>query len=296
MMHMKKLRYFWGMFLVNFSIPACMGQYTNSDIEQLGWKLSYQAWTLKSFTFAESLDKMKEAGVKYIEMYPDQPIGGGLEGTTHFTMKKETREKLLALIQSKGMKLLNYGVVGAKDQAEWIELIEFAKAMGIETIVAEPDSLQLNFIEPLCVQYQIKVAIHNHPKPDVFGHPSKYWDPDYTMNQLSKRNQYIGVCADLGHWTRSGLDPLESLKKYEGKIFDVHAKDLVPGEGGFCGYHDVPWGTGISNFAGLMHELKRQGYKGTITIEYEYHWDNSMPEIIESISYLKRLAHWIGKE
>ncbi len=293
---MRKLRYLWGLYFVNLSIPVCLAQYSTSDIEQLGWKLGIQAWTFKNFTFAETLDKMKAAGINYIEMYPDQPIGGGLEGTTNFLMNKDTRDKLFALIQSKGMKLMNYGVVGAKDQEEWIKLMEFAKAMGIETIIAEPDSIQLNYIEPLCLKYQIKVALHNHPNPVVFGHTSMYWNPDFTMSQLSNRNKYIGVCADLGHWLRSGLNPLESLKKYEGRVFDVHAKDLVPGEGGLCGYHDVPWGTGISNFPGLMHELKRQGYKGMITIEYEYHWDHSLPEVLESIGYMKRLAYWIGKE
>src|SRR5208282_4303405 len=211
---MKNLRYLLGLFFVNFGQPGCFAQDPVSNLEQLGWKLCCQAWTFKNFTFVETLDKMKAAGVKYIEMYPDQPIGGGMEGTTHFLMKKETCEKLLALIQSKGMKLLNYGVVGAKDQDEWIKIMEFAKTMGIETIIAEPDSMQLNYIEPLCLQYHIRVAIHNHPNPAVFSHVSMYWNPDYTMHQLSLRNQYIGVCADLGHWLRSGLNPLESLKKY----------------------------------------------------------------------------------
>ena len=184
----------------------------------------------------------------------------------------------------------------AKNREEWVSLFEFAKAMGIETIIAEPDSLQLNYIEPLCEKYQIKVALHNHPNPAVYGHTSMYWDPAFTMNQISKRNKYIGVCADLGHWIRSGLDPIESLKKYEGRIFDVHAKDIVPGKDGFCNYHDVPWGTGISNFAGLMHELKRQGYNGCITLEYEYHWETSLPEVKESVDYFNRLVGWMNKE
>ena len=34
--------------------------------------------------------------------------------------------------------------------------------------------------------------------------------------------------------------------------------------------HDVPWGTGKGDPKGMMEELKRQGYKGYLSIEYEY--------------------------
>jgi len=162
--------------------------------------------------------------------------------------------------------------------------------MGIKTIVTEADSTLLNYIEPLALKYQINIALHNHAKPSI------YWSPEFTMSQIAKRNKYIGVCTDLGHWIRSGLNALESLKKYEGRILAVHAKDLIPGVEGKLGYHDVPWGTGISDFSGLMHELKRQGYKGSITVEYEHHWDNSLPEVKESVEYFNRLITWMSKE
>jgi sugar phosphate isomerase/epimerase len=233
---------------------------------------------------------MKAAGINAIEMFPNQKIGGGIEGTTSYMMDAVTRQKVLELIKSKNMKLVNYGVVDAKTPDEWIKIFEFAKNMGIQTIVTEANASQLDFIEPMCEKYQIKIALHNHPKPSI------YWDQEFAMKQVVNRNKYIGVCADLGHWLRSGLNPLECLKKYEGRIFDIHAKDLIPAKGAFNGYHDVPWGTGISNFSGLMHELKRQGYKGTISVEYEYHFENSFEEVKESVDYFNRLAAWITKE
>ena len=263
----------------------------NSDAaEQLGWQLAAQAWTFNKFTFAEAIDKMKAAGINTIEMFPSQEIGGGIEGKTSFLMDTTTRKKVLELIQSKNMKLVNYGVVNANNREEWIKIFEFAKEMGIETIVTEATSSQLDFIEPLCEKYQIKIALHNHPKPSI------YWDPEFAMKQVVNRNKYIGLCADLGHWLRSGLNPLECLKKYEGRIFDVHAKDLIPSKDGFNGYHDVPWGTGISNFSGMMHELKRQGFQGTISVEYEYHFENSFEEVKESVEYFKRLTTRISKQ
>jgi sugar phosphate isomerase/epimerase len=271
----------------NFKIVA---QFTNKASEQLGWQLSAQAWTFNKFTFVEAIDKMKAAGINTIEMFPDQNIGGGIIGKTSFLMDATTRKKVLDIIQSKKMKLKNYGVINVKTSEDWIKVFEFAKEMGIEAIITEADSTQLNFIEPMCEKYKIKIALHNHPKPSI------YWNPEFVMKQLANRNKYIGVCADLGHWLRSGLDPLESLKKYEGRVLNVHAKDLISAKNGFNGYHDVPWGTGISNFSGLMHELKRQGYQGTISVEYEYHFENSLDEVKESVEYFNRVATWISKE
>lgn len=285
-----KLKLFFAFFLMLGCNLHTAAQYTNAAAEQQGWKLAAQAWTFNMFTFAETIDKMKAVGINNIEMYTNQNIGGGIEGKTTFSMDKETRKKVLALIQSKGMKLINFGVINAKTQQEWVQIFDFAKDMGIATIVTEADSTQLNFIEPMCEKYQIKIALHNHPKPSI------YWNPDFTMAQIAKRSKYIGVCTDLGHWLRSGLNPLESLKKYEGRILTIHAKDLVPHVDASKGFHDVPWGTGVSNFSGLMHELKRQGYKGPISVEYEYHWENSFEEVKESVDYFNRLVTWMGKE
>lgn len=265
-------------------------QYKNLAAEQQGWKLAAQAWTFNKFSFFDAIDKMKAAGIYNIEMFPGQTIGGGIDGKTTFTMDKQTRTRLLDVIKTKGMNLINLGVINAKTPDEWIAIFDFAKDMGITTIITEADSIQLNFIEPMCEKYKINIALHNHPNPSI------YWNPEFTMRQIARRSKYIGVCTDFGHWLRSGLNPLESLKKYEGRILTIHAKDLVPGEGGFKGYHDVPWGTGVSNFSGLMHELKRQGYKGPISVEYEYHWDTSFVEVKESVDYFNRLTTWISKE
>jgi sugar phosphate isomerase/epimerase len=92
----------------------------------------------------------------------------------------------------------------------------------------------------------------------------------------------IGSCADVGHWVRSGLDPIECLKKLEGRVIALHFKDLnekAPKA------HDEPWGTGISNARGMMQELKRQGFKGAFCVEYETNWENSTPEIAECVKF-----------
>ena len=97
---------------------------------------------------------------------------------------------------------------------------DWAKKIGITTIVSEPDPKALPMIDKLAGEYGIKVAIHDHPKP------SRYWDPEYTYG-LIRDLKNVGFCADVGHWKRSGLDPVDVLNKYGEKVFSSHFKDLV---------------------------------------------------------------------
>ena len=96
----------------------------------------------------------------------------------------------------------------------------------------------------------------------------------------------IGACADVGHWIRSGLNPLECLKKLEGRVIEFHLKDL--NEKGVRKAHDLPWGSGVSNIPAIMQEMKRQNFKGVISIEYEYNWENNVPEVKASAEFFNK--------
>lgn len=249
--------------------------------EKLGWRLGSQAYTFKEFTFAEALDKLKSIDLKYVEAYPGQKIGGDIEGNIHHSMDANTRAKVKQLLDEKGIKLVCYGVVSGKDEAEWRSIFDFAKNLEIETITSEPAPEYLDLVESLCNEFGINLAIHNHPQP------SRYWNPDTVLKALEGRSGRIGACADVGHWVRSGLNPVECLKKLEGKIISLHFKDLNQ-QGKEA--HDVPWGTGISDVKAMLAELKRQNFKGVFSVEYEYNWKNSLPEIEQSVNYFNQVA------
>ena len=138
-------------------------------------------------------------------------------------------------------------------------------------------------IEKLVKEYNIRVAIHNHPKQS--NNPGyKFWNPDYVLSLVNNRDARIGSCADTGHWVRSGIKPTDALKKLRGRILNVHMKDLnVFGPDG----HDIPFGTGVSDIRGILQELQRQKFDGNISIEYEYNWDASLPEIAQCIGFVR---------
>ncbi|RYG05195.1 MAG: sugar phosphate isomerase/epimerase [Chitinophagaceae bacterium] len=184
------------------------------------WKLGVQLWTFKNFPFVTAIEKADSAGIKFIEAFPGQKLGGDFKDSA-FTpdMSAESRAKVKQLLSSKGMRLVAFGVTGAKDAAGWDKLLSFAKDMGLDYINTEPNKAHWGIIDSLSGVYGVKVAIHEH------GRPNPYWHPDSVLAAM-KGHPNLYACADLGHWGRSGLDPVECLKKLEGRIIGSHLKDI----------------------------------------------------------------------
>ncbi len=246
--------------------------------EKLGWQVGVHAYTFKEFSIFEAIDKTKALGLKYMS------ISGSvsLDGKTRLSTSALTDADLNAIHQKcreNGITLLNMGVVQLPaDEAKSRAVFEFAKKLGIDTLVAEPAPEALDTVDKLCQEYNIRVAIHNHPKP------SHYWNPDTVLEAIKGRSPLLGACADTGHWIRSGLEPLDCVKKLEGHIFAFHFKDLAERD---PHTHDVPWGNGVGNIKGVLQEMQRQKFKGAFLVEYEYHWTTSSPEIAEGVKYFE---------
>lgn len=241
--------------------------------KKLGWRLGVQAWTFRALSLFDTVDTMKSLGVRYLEAYPGQKLSK--EDSTRFdhNSNAEHRAAVKQKLKDAGVVLINYGVVDLpKEEAGSRKVFDFAKDMGIQTIVSEPKEDAWDTIEKLVKEYDIKVAIHNHPQP------SRYWNPDTVAETIKTRDPRIGACADTGHWQRSGVKPIEALKKLEGRILCWHFKDL--GEFGKKEAEDVVWGTGIGDAKGMLAEAKRQGFKGVIAIEYE---STTGQELLENV-------------
>ncbi len=251
--------------------------------ESLGWNLGAQLWTFRKFTLAEAFGKMQNLGLKYAELYNGQEIGGDIEGKIDFKMSPELRNKVLELAKSYNIKIVQFGVISANNENDWRQLFEFAKAMGIQVLTSEPAKKDLGMVNQLANEYNIRIAIHNHPQP------SHYWNPDSVLIAAEGHNM-IGSCADIGHWKRSGLDPVECMQKLKGKIFTIHVKDIEKAE---KSAEDVVWGTGVCNFKGVMEEAKKQNFKGTWSIEYEAHPEDPVPYIEKSLDYFNNTVKGI---
>lgn len=268
--------------LIGFvTLASAMQALAQQPERKLGWQLSAQTYTFKQFTFFEAVDKTLGAGLKSVEAYTGQKLGGGIEGKMDYKMDAAKRKLIRKALKRKDVKLYAFGVVNGNTEEEWRQLFEFAKAMGVKVINTEPNEKFIPLIGQLANQYKIKVGIHNHPKP------SRYWNPQTVLDAIAAADsKYVGACADIGHWVRSGLDPVESLRQYEGHLVSLHFKDLAERS---SKTHDVHWGTGVCNVAGVIAELKRQRFKGNISAEYEHNWENNAGDVAQSVKNFREL-------
>jgi sugar phosphate isomerase/epimerase len=267
--------------LFSLGAEAQVSTTNTASADKLGWQLAVHSYTFQKFSIFDAIDKTAALGVKYMS------ISGSaiLDGTNRLTtvdLSDQQREAIDQKLKADGFgDFVNIGVVQLPaEEASSRKVFEFAKKWGIKILVAEPATNALDTVEKLCKEYNIKVAIHDHPK----GH-SIYWNPEAVLAAIKGRTPLMGACADVGHWIRSGLDPLECIKKLDGHIICPHFKDLNE-----CGMnaHDVPWGTGVGKTKELMAELKRQNFHGAFCVEYEYHWDNSSPEIAQCLKFFNQ--------
>ncbi|WP_108821363.1 sugar phosphate isomerase/epimerase [Dysgonomonas sp. Marseille-P4361] len=253
--------------------------------EKHGIYLAIQSYSFHRFSLVEALDKTNELGINYIEIFPGHKLGGKWgDKVFDFNMDAETRKEIKELARSKDIKIVATGVFVTENAEDWEKMFLFAKDMEMEFITCEPRLQDWDLVEYLSNKYAIKVAVHNHPQP------SDYWNPDLLLKAISERSENIGSCADVGHWRREGLDQLDCLKKLKGRLMSFHFKDIAEKEEGGIEQHDVIWGTGILGVKEMLRELKDQQFKGYLSIEYEYNWDNSVPDIKKCIEFYNAAA------
>lgn len=268
----------FALILPRTSFPAISRQY---DIG--GFALGCQAYTFKDFTAFEAIDKTAEAGCKVIEFFPGQRLSKNRPGAKlDHNMSDADFAALKAKLIQAGVIAVNYGVVNASTEAEWRKIFKFAKKLNLYGITTESVG-QLDIIEKLVKEYDVHVGIHDHARRG--DNPNyKVWNPRYVLSVVQSRDKRIGACADTGHWITSGLDPLECIRLLKGRIVSCHLKDKdVVGPKGHC----VPYGTGVGKIKEILDELKSQGFQGNISIEYEYHFGSSLPEVRQCVDFVR---------
>jgi len=280
---------------VSFLSANAAGASIGPEYRVGGFVLGCQAYMFHRFTAFEAIEKTAAAGAKTIEFYPGQSLSPDEKQIKiDPNASDETIQKLIDKATRHGLLIVNFGVVGIpKDEAGARKVFEFAKKLGVRAITIEPSPDQIDLIDKLIKEYNIGAGIHCHPKRA--SHPDyKLWDPAYVFSLVKNRDPRFGVCADIGHWTRSNVDAVAALKIFEGRVISVHLKDIK--EAGNPDAGDLPIGLGVTNVKGVMRELIRQKFDGNISIEYERDWENTVPDIAQCVGYVRGFSDAEGKQ
>jgi sugar phosphate isomerase/epimerase len=219
-----------------------------------GFLVGLQSYSFRNFPVDKTLDMIQELGLRAVEFYPGQfPINSTDEQIA--TMKQKC--------ESHGIKIMGHGVnaFGANKDANR-KIFDFAKRAGIRNLSADPSPESFANLDELVEEFDIRIAIHNH------GPTHRYNKVEDVLKAIQGHDKRIGACADLGHYIRSGEDPVEVIRRLEGRLYGVHLKDFAEQAAKTKG---VLLGKGHLDVEAVFKALHKVNFPadGCLSIEYE---------------------------
>jgi sugar phosphate isomerase/epimerase len=233
-------------------------------------KLGLASYTLRKFTLDETLVMTQRLALKHLKLK-----------SFHLPLdsKPEEIKAVIAKITKAQIKLYGGGVIYMENEAHLNQAFEYAKKSGMSTIVGVPSTELLGLVDKKVRQYDIKVAIHNHGPGDEF-----YPTPDSVYDKIAPLDKRIGLCIDIGHTQRAGINPCESIQNFADRLLDVDLKDVTsPTAAGKA----VEIGRGVVDVPAVLSALLAVGYSGIVAFEYEKDADNPLAGLAESVGYIR---------
>jgi inosose dehydratase len=232
--------------------------------------LGMASYTFREFPLDETLKMTKRLGLERIAF-------------KDFHLPLESTDEEIRVVaektQAAGLDLYGCGVVYMKNEEEVERAFHYAKTAGMRIIIGAPNPELLKLVNKMVGKYNIKVAIHNHGPED-----ENFPTPESAYLKIKDLDTRIGLCIDIGHTQRAGIDPSESALKFADRLLDVHIKDVTSAtkEGS-----TIEIGRGVIDIPKFLRTLIELDYKGSISFEFEKDGKDPLPGVAESVGYVR---------
>ncbi|MEX2170341.1 MAG: sugar phosphate isomerase/epimerase [Pirellulales bacterium] len=236
-------------------------------------KLGIQLYSLRGFPVEEALQHAKELGFEQVEFF---------SGMLPLDASAEQIAVMKARVAELGMSISAHGVNPfTKDAQANRKTFEFAKALGIRNIAADPDPESFDNLNDLVQEFDIRIAIHNH------GPRHRYNKVVDVLQAIEGRDERIGACADLGHFIRSGEDATHAIRLLKGRLYGIHLKDFAEMTADAEG---VILGQGHLNVPAVFAALQQVGFPedGAMSLEYEENPEDPIADIRQCVAVAKK--------
>lgn len=243
-----------------------------------GFTMGAQSYCFRNFNTEQALKKTQELGLRYIEF-----------SKKHASPDSTPQQvkALLNLCRDYAITPIAFGVQAfSKNHDANKKVFEFARAMGIKYLSADPTPDSFDSLDKLVEEYKVAIAIHPHG-PQRNGTLHRWYSAEVIMAAVKSHHPLIGSCLDTGHLIRAAqlgkkLDPAEEIRVMGPRNFGLHLKDHDNAK-----HTDVVYGQGALDVVAVLKALKDVKFKGYISIEYEAHEDNPSPDMKACLDVLK---------
>ncbi|ARA92424.1 xylose isomerase [Rhodothermaceae bacterium RA] len=237
------------------------------------------SYSLRAFSRAEALAMVRALGTPYINLksfhlpYDASPAE-----------MAAAREELAAA----GLEVVGGGTITLReDDDEHIRpYFEYARQAGMPLMVIAPTPEVMPRVERFVKAYDIRVAIHNHgPEDPYFPAPS---DGLKVIRDMDPR---VGLCVDVGHTARTGVDVVQAIADAGDRVLDLHLKDLrdLSDKDSQCIV-----GEGAMPIVEIFRQLIAMNFQGAANLEYEIEPDDPLPGMKQSFAYMRGVLAGLG--
>lgn len=237
-----------------------------------GPRIGIATYSLRKFSRAQAIAMIRRLNVRYVSIKEfHMPISDSLEQVA--AEAKEFRDA--------GLTILSGGNISLQDPARLRSRFEYARAAGLPMIVCAPTHATLPAVEKLVKEFNIKAAIHNHGPED-----KHFPTPESVLDAVKGMDARLGLCMDIGHTSRTGVDIVEWIRKAGPRLLDMHVKDL---KDRLVARSQCPVGDGVLPLPAIVKQLRKMDYQGGMMLEYEIEPEDPIVGMAKSIYYLKGL-------
>ena len=257
--------------LVGRETPSLAQGSASSTDPWLGLKVGIASYSYIKLPLEGAIQGVSRVGVQFVSIKD-----------AHLPMKStaEERKAVVKKFRDAGITPLSCGVVGmSDDESQLRNAFEYARDASIPTIVCKPTRESLAVLDKLVKEFGIRLAIHNHgPEDKVWPSPLDVW------KAIQPFDSRIGVCIDVGHTARAGVDPVRAIHTCAPRLYDMHLKDLSSRK---PDAKSIEVGRGALDIRGILRALRDIRYNYHIGLEHEKDMSDPIPGVAESIGYIR---------
>lgn len=241
------------------------------------FKLGIASYTFREFTLEETIAMTNKLQIpKLCLKSMHMPLDSSPEELRSMAQK----------VLDAGIDLYGAGVVYMQSAEAVEQAFAYAGHAGMKVIVGVPEHDLLELCNQKVKETGIKLAIHNHGPGD-----EKYPSPESVYEKVKEMDPGIGLCVDIGHTCRIGLDPTREVARFMDRVLDIHIKDEDKAEasGKTCEI-----GHGVIDIPGFLKMLLEKNYSHVLSFEYEKDGKDPLAGLAESVGYVRGVLKMIS--
>lgn len=259
-----------------FDLRRLLAESVPGPQREYGWfPMGIQSYSLRHLKVDDALTTIHDLGIHQVELFSAH-LALDASDDTISEMKRKTR-RLEIRMTAHGVNHFS------KDHEANRRIFDFANRAGIRNLSADPDPDTETFdsLEKLVKDSGIRIAIHNH------GPGHRYGEIAQIQKVLEGRHPWIGVCADLGHFIRSAVDPVEAIRAFKGRLWGIHLKDFAEEKRDTRG---VVLGKGHLDLVAVFRALREVEFPADGGLSLEYEEPDPLPAIKECFAAASEAA------